>query len=193
METLQARREWHNIFKVRKRKIKNTLPSKALIQIWWTNQKLYRQAKANRIQHHKPASQQIIKELLQAEKKRLELETRKLRMGKLISKDKHTVKVEKHPHTNMISKLAIMRRGEYKFRILEGHLKLRNQQFKPILYIYRLQYQNLMLTTNQKSTIYMHTKKKKASKHNTKVSHQITREQKRKGRIKDLQKHIKNN
>ena len=35
-ETLQARREWHNIFKMMKGKnlIKNTLPSKALIQIW---------------------------------------------------------------------------------------------------------------------------------------------------------------
>ena len=31
---------------------KNTLPSKALIQIGWRNQKLYRQAKAKRIQHN---------------------------------------------------------------------------------------------------------------------------------------------
>ena len=29
-----------------------TLPSKDLTQIWWRNQKLYRQAKAKRIQHH---------------------------------------------------------------------------------------------------------------------------------------------
>ena len=29
-----------------------------------------------------------------------------------------------------------MRRGEYKFRILEMHLKLRDQQLKTILYIY---------------------------------------------------------
>ena len=35
-ETLQARREWHNIFKVMKGKniIKNTLPCKAVIKIW---------------------------------------------------------------------------------------------------------------------------------------------------------------
>ena len=39
-----------------------------------------------------------------------------------------------------------------------------------------------MITTDQKSTIDTHTKKKKQSKHNTKDSHQITREQKRKGR-----------
>ena len=31
---------------------KNTLPSKALIQIWQKNQKLYRQAISKRIQHH---------------------------------------------------------------------------------------------------------------------------------------------
>ena len=31
----------------------NTLPSKTLFQIWWRNQKLSRQAKVKRIQHHK--------------------------------------------------------------------------------------------------------------------------------------------
>ena len=31
-------------------------------------------------------------------------------MGKLISKGKHIIKVRNHPHTNMISKPAIMRR-----------------------------------------------------------------------------------
>ena len=62
------------------------------------------------------------------------------------------------------------------------HLKLRDQQLKTIVYRYRLLYQNLMVTTNQKSTINTHAKKKKQSKHNSKDSHQITREQKRKGR-----------
>ena len=38
-----------------------------------------------------------------------------------------------------------------------------------------------MVTTNQKSTIDTHTKKKKESKHNTKVSHQITREENKRG------------
>ena len=41
-----------------------------------------------------------------------------------------------------------------------------------------------MVTTNQKSTINTHAKKKKQSKYNTKDSHQITREHKRKGRKK---------
>ena len=41
-----------------------------------------------------------------------------------------------------------------------------------------------MVTANKKSTIDIHMKKKKESKHNTKNSHQITKEQKRKGRKK---------
>ena len=41
-----------------------------------------------------------------------------------------------------------------------------------------------MVTTKQKSAIGTHAKKKKESKHNTEVSHQISREQKRKGRKK---------
>ena len=36
-----------------------------------------------------------------------------------------------------------------------------------------------MVTTNQNSTIDTHTKKKKEPKHNTKVSYQVTEEQKR--------------
>ena len=48
-----------------------------------------------------------------------------------------------------------------------------------------------MVTANQKSIIDIHTKKKKESKQNTKDSHQITREQKRKEREKEgLQKQI---
>ena len=39
-----------------------------------------------------------------------------------------------------------------------------------------------MVTTDQKYIIDIQTQKKKESKHNTKVSHQITRGQKRKAR-----------
>ena len=38
-------------------------------------------------------------------------------------------------------------------------------------------YKNLTVTTNQKSIIDIHAKKKMESKHNTKDSHQITREE----------------
>ena len=69
-------------------------------------------------------------------------------MEKLIHKGKHTVNVGNQPHTNMISKLVIMRKEEYKCRILEMHLKLKDQQLETILFIYRLLYQNLMITEN---------------------------------------------
>ena len=39
-----------------------------------------------------------------------------------------------------------------------------------------------MVTANQKSIIYTHTKKKKESKHNTEDSHQITREENKRGK-----------
>ena len=58
IETLQARREWQDILKAMKEK--NLQPrllfSKDLIQICKRRQKLYRQAKAQRIQHHQTSS-----------------------------------------------------------------------------------------------------------------------------------------
>ena len=84
------------------------------------------------------------------------------------------------------------------------HLE-KDQQLKASLFIYRLLYQNLMVTWNQKSiglakefiqvfretqmnTLanpiqQIHTQiKKKELKHNTKVSHQITREEDKRGK-----------
>ena len=48
-----------------------------------------------------------------------------------------------------------------------------------------------MVTTNQKSILDVHTKKKKESKHNAEDSHQITREQKKK-ELKSLKKNTPN-
>ena len=98
-------------------------------------------------------------------------------MARLTSKEIHIVKVGNHPHTNMLPKLEIMRRG-YKCRILEMHLQLRDQKIKTILYIcvYRLLYQNFTVTANQKSVIDIHTNKKKQSTH-IKDSHQTSREE----------------
>ena len=81
-------------------------------------------------------------------------------MGKLTSIGKHTVNVGNHPHTNMIQN-QYMRGEEYKSRISEVHLKLRDQQLKTILYIYNL-YQNLIVTEQQK-TIYTLKKKKESN------------------------------
>ena len=54
IEALQARREWQDILKVMKENnlAQITVLSKDLIQIRRRNQKLYRQAKVERIQHH---------------------------------------------------------------------------------------------------------------------------------------------
>ena len=54
-ETLKARREWQDIFKVLKEKkstTKITVLSKDLIQNLWKNQTLFRQAKVKRIQYY---------------------------------------------------------------------------------------------------------------------------------------------
>ena len=75
----------------------------------------------------------------------------------------------------MLPKPEIMRRGGYKYRTLEVHLQLRDQQLKTILYIYGILHQNFMVTANQKSTMDTHTNRKKQSKQNTKDSHQTTR------------------
>ena len=87
-----------------------------------------------------------------------------------------------------MSKPVIVRGEENKCKVVKMHLKLRDQQLKTITYTYIhmhthvhiLLYRNLMVTTNQKSIIDTHTKKRKESKHNIKDSHQITREDKKK-------------
>ena len=78
----------------------------------------------------------------------------------------------------MISKSTTVSTGECKCGVLEVHFKLKDQQ-QVVLLIYRLQYQNLMVTTIWKFT---HTKKKKETKHKSKISYQITREENKSGR-----------
>ena len=57
-------RERHNIFTVMKKEkptTKNAVPSKALTQIWLRDRKFYRQAKAERAQHHQTSFTRIVK------------------------------------------------------------------------------------------------------------------------------------
>ena len=69
------------------------------------------------------------------------------------------------------------------------HLQLREQQPRTISYTYRLLYQNLRKTANQKSAIDTQTNKKNQLKYNTKDSHQTIRgENKRKRKEKKQQK-----
>lgn len=58
----------------------------------------------------KPALQQILKELVWAENKRPQLETKIPQMTRLTSKGIHMVKGGYHPLTNMLPKSEIMRR-----------------------------------------------------------------------------------
>ena len=52
-DTLQARRECHDIFKVMKKPTsKNTLPGKTIIQISRRDKEFYRQVKAKIVEHH---------------------------------------------------------------------------------------------------------------------------------------------
>ena len=77
-------------------------------------------------------------------------------MRSLINKAKYTVKIGNHPHTNMISRSSVVRRGGYKLRVLEMLLQFRNEQLKHILCVFVsvcvFLYQNL--TVNFKPQIH---------------------------------------
>ena len=64
------------------------------------------------------------------------------------------------------------------------HLNLRDQQLKTIMSLYRLLYKNLSVTTNQKSVIDMHTKRKRNPNITLKIVIKSPREEnkRRKGR-----------
>ena len=83
-------------------------------------------------------------------------------MRKLTGKGKDNIKVENHPLTNVISKLARMRRGDDRCRKLKMHLKIRDPQPQIILQTHRWSYPNLIGTTNQKNYNGHTHKKEKA-------------------------------
>ena len=78
----------------------------------------------------------MLKELLQVEKKKSTATNKK------IINRKHKIKVGNGSQKN-IPKPVIMRRGE-ECRILKMHFKLQGPQFKTILCIYKILYQNLL-------------------------------------------------
>ena len=82
-ETLQARREWNDVFKVMKGKnLQPRIPCKALIQISWRDQTLYRQAKVQRVQHHQTSFITNAKGTAQGRKEKPTTRNRKLQNGK---------------------------------------------------------------------------------------------------------------
>ena len=107
-ETLQNRKESQDTFKVKtgkKPKNKNTLYHKALIQRWQRNQKLYREAKDQRIQHHQTNFRTNAKGTsIGKEKKKKEVRTRNKKITNCkAGKETHTVTVG-NQQTNMIPK-----------------------------------------------------------------------------------------
>ena len=139
---------------------KNTIPSKALIQIRWRDQKLYRQAKAKRIQHLQTSSTSTTKGTSLSRKGKATIRNKNIK-NENPGKGKDNLKVGNHPLTNIMSKLASTRRGEDKWITLKMHLKLRYQQAETILHTYRWIHQNIRGTTNQITIMVTHIKKKK--------------------------------
>ena len=134
----------------------------------------------------------MLKELLPVEKKRPWLEAIKLWMGNLISKGIHLVKAGNHPDAN-ITTAAIMRRGEYKcwkctdignaFEIkkLATYISVSSiaqlcltlvtpwtaAHQASLIYIWLLSPNSHLVNINQKSTIDIHTQKRKSNPNTT--------------------------
>ena len=114
-EILQARREWHDILNGRKGK--NLLQPRLLYPVRLSFRfegeikSFTDEQKLREFSNTQPALQQILKELLWAEKKRPQPETKISQMTRLTSKGTSTVKIQKHPHTIMPHKSEIVRRG----------------------------------------------------------------------------------
>ena len=146
------------------------------------NQKLYRQAEAKKIQHHQISFTKNGKGNSLGRKGKVTNRNKEITNGKAhqwrqaCSKGRKT---SSHKHGIQTS---IHEERRVKCRTLGMYMKLSDQQLKTILCIYRLLHQNLQVTPNQKSTTDTCTKKKQQSNYNTNNSHQVTREQRKKGR-----------
>ena len=95
-ETLQARREWHDILNVRKgKKLQPRLlyPARLSFRFEGDSKSFTDKQKLREFSNTTPALQQILKELLQAEKKRLQQETKIPQMTRLTSTGIYTIKI----------------------------------------------------------------------------------------------------
>uniref|UniRef100_A0A4X1SZP2 L1 transposable element RRM domain-containing protein n=1 Tax=Sus scrofa TaxID=9823 RepID=A0A4X1SZP2_PIG len=186
-ETLQPRREWHdtlNVMKGKNRQPRLLSPARLSCRFQGEIKSFTDKQRLREFSNTKPALQQILKELLQAEEKRPQQETKIPQMTRLTSQGIHTVKIQNHPRTIRPPKSDILRRAAYKCRTLEMHLQLRDPQLKTISYRERLLYQNFRISANQTSTTDTQKNKKHQLKCNTKDSHQTTRGENKKGRKK---------
>ena len=116
VETLQARREWQNIFEVMKRRNlepRILYPAKLSFRFDGEIKSFTDQKKLKEFSPSKLALYQLLNELLKEKKERPLLEKRVLQIKKFTSKGKDNIKTRNHPLTN-ISKIASVRRGEDK-------------------------------------------------------------------------------
>ena len=128
-ETLQARREWHdipNMMKGKNLQPRLLYPARLSFRFEGEIKTFTDKQKLREFSNTKPALQQILKELHQAEKKRQQQETKIPQMTRLTSKDIYAVKIRNHPRRIIPPKSEIMRRGGYKCRTLEINLELRD-------------------------------------------------------------------
>ena len=89
----------------------------------------------------------------------------------------------------MPPKAAIVRIGRYKYRLLEMHLQLRDQQLKAISCVYIDSYIKTSWLPQTKNLQLIHTQlRKKPLKYNTKDSHQTTRGENKRRRGKKCNK-----
>ena len=104
---MQVRRERHDKFKAMRAKI--LLPrilylARLSFRFDGEIKSFTNKQKMREFSTTKPALQQLLKELLYAGKKRLQLETRKLQVGKFTGKGKHTVnKIAIRTYTEVIT------------------------------------------------------------------------------------------
>ena len=103
-ETLQARREWHDILNMTKGKnLQQRLlyPARLSFRFEGEIKSFTDKQKLREFSNTKPALQQILKELLWAEKKRPQPERKIPKKKRLTSKGIHTVKIRNRPHKTM--------------------------------------------------------------------------------------------
>ena len=84
------------------------------------------------------------------EKERPRLETIKLQMRKLTSKGKHTVKGRKSSTHKYDIETSNHEKRREQMQHMEYTFEIKRPELKTILYLYKLLFQNLLLTANQK-------------------------------------------
>ena len=95
-ETLQGRRQWHDILNVMKGKNlqpRLLYPERLSFRFEGEIESFTDEQKLREFSNTTPALQQILKELLQAEKKRLQQETKIPQMTRLTSTGIYTIKI----------------------------------------------------------------------------------------------------